>query len=59
MEANNSNKVLQINDICKIKPAAGTEMMSLAVGTNRGTVQLFGMDPEKSKIHQTVHAHYG
>ena len=40
-------------------------MMSLAVGTNRGTVQLFGIDPtkniypEKNKIHQTLHSHYG
>jgi len=34
-------------------------MCSLGVGTNRGTVQLFGMNPEKTKIHQTIHTHYG
>jgi hypothetical protein len=34
-----------------------SDLMSLAVGTNRGTVQLFGCDPvkniypEKNKIH--------
>jgi hypothetical protein len=56
-----------VNGVCKIAPQKKISpdmagLTSLAIGTNRGTINLMGMYPDQigtDKLHQTLHTHYG